>query len=160
MTDKRKYLLASILLIGTLSFPGCKGKGNDTAPPAPPAASIVSKSAALSGSEEVPSIATVASGSGTLEINTRTGAISGHVTIVTAPTTSIIASHLQKGIRGENGCILIALDNAGDGVWNIPAGMTLTPSEVNTFTTGNLYFNVRTVANPLGEIRGQIDAGQ
>lgn len=155
MTRWGKILLITILLTGAFIPVACKS--NDTSQQAE---TIVSRSSVLSGSEEVPLVATGASGSGTLEINTKTGAVSGHLAIVTAPTSTIIASHVQEGARGENGCIVITLENAGGGVWNVPAGTVVRQSDVDAFTSGRLYFNIRTAANPLGEIRGQISAPQ
>jgi CHRD domain-containing protein len=46
---------------------------------------------------------------------------------------------------------------AGSGFWVVAAGQeTLAASEAASFNAGNLYFNVHTVANAGGEIRGQI----
>ena len=152
MTRGKTSLLASVLLIGAFSLFGCGGKGNNSDPPG----AIVGNTVSLSGSEEVPPSSTGASGSGTLEVNAKTGAISGHLTMVTAPTSTVIAVHVQEGARGVNGCIVMILENAGGGVWNVPAGTVMHQSGVDAFTAGNLYFNVRTVVNPLGELRGQI----
>src|SRR5689334_6616317 len=121
MTCGGKALLLSILLLGAFSLAGCNsGGGSDGTAPPPPAGTIVSKTAVLSGGEEVPPVTTSASGSGLLEVNTATGAVSGRVTIGTAPTSTIILAHVQEGARGVNGSIVTFLENSGSGVWSVP----------------------------------------
>jgi hypothetical protein len=111
----------------------------------------------MSGGEEVPAVVTGAGGSGRLDVDNGNGAASGSLTIATAPTSTVIAAHVQEGARGVNGSIVIVLENSGPGVWSVPAGKALSPAQINTFTAGGLYFNVRTAEHPGGEIRGQID---
>jgi hypothetical protein len=158
MMFRSKYFFVGILLMTAVSLVNCNGGGSGGNGGTPPqTGTVVSKSAVLGGGEEVPAVTTAANGSGTLEVNTTTGAASGHLSIVTAPTSTIIAAHVQEGARGANGSIVIVLENSGSGVWSVPAGSTLSQAQVNSFSAGSLYFNVHTLANPNGEIRGQID---
>jgi hypothetical protein len=160
MTRWGKSLLLRILLLGVLSLAGCNsggGGGGSPAAPTAPVGTVVSKTAALIGGEEVPPVATSAGGSGSLAVNTTTGDASGSLTIATAPTSTIIAVHVLEGVRGVNGNIVIVLENAGSGVWSVPAGKALSAAQINTFSGGGFYFNVRTDQHPFGEIRGQID---
>jgi CHRD domain-containing protein len=152
-----ELLFLGILLLGMITQTNCGGSGGNGTAPSLPAGTIVSKTAGLSGGEAVPPVATSASGSGLLEVNTATGAVSGRLTIATAPTSTIIAAHVHEGARGVNGSIVIVLENAGSGVWSVPTGKTLTPAQISTFSAGGFYFNVHTDAHPNGEIRGQID---
>jgi hypothetical protein len=161
MTRGIKFLIVNILLIGAFFQPGCGGGGNGSGAvdgPAPLTGTIVSKAASLSGAEEVPPVTTAASGSGSLDVSTASGAVRGFVTLQTSPpVTPVIAVHVHEGARGENGGIVIALVNSGSGVWSVPSDKVLTAAQVNFFLAGNFYFNVRTDANPSGELRGQID---
>ena len=157
MRDNRKFLVLSILLMGAFFLANCNSGGSGGTGTAPEAGTFVGKAAVLSGGEEVPPAATAANGSGLLEVNTTTGTVNGRLTIGTAPTTTIIAAHVHEGARGANGSIVVFLENSGSGVWSVPAGNALSPAQVNLFSAGTLYFNVRTAANPIGEIRGQID---
>jgi hypothetical protein len=158
MMFRRNYFFLGILLIAAASLVNCNGSsgGSGTDATSQPG-TIVSKSAVLGGGEEVPPVTTTANGSGILDVNTTTGAAGGRLTIGTAPTTTIIAVHVQEGARGANGSIVIVLENSGSGVWSVPAGNALSPAGVNSFSAGSLYFNVHTFANPSGEIRGQTD---
>lgn len=156
MVRRGKLLFVCILLGGMIFQVGCGGGGGGAAP-APPAGTVVSKIAVLGGGEEAPPVVTGAGGSGHLEVNDATGAVSGSLTIGTAPTSTVIAAHVQEGVRGTNGSIVVVLENSGAGLWSVPSGKALSPAQVSTFTAGGFYFNVRTVEHPNGAIRGQID---
>jgi CHRD domain len=157
MTRRLKLLFFFVLLFAAVFQTRCGGGGGGGGAPAPPAGTVVSKTAVVSGGEEVPAVATGAGGSGRLDVNDATGAASGSLTIATAPTSTVISVQVQEGARGANGSIVIVLENSGAGVWSVPAGKALSPAQINTFSAGGLYFNVRTAEHPIGEIRGQID---
>jgi hypothetical protein len=157
MTLWGKSLLLSIFLIVAVFQAGCSGGGGTAAAPPQPVGTIISKTATLGAAQEVPPVATSAAGSGVLAVDNGNGNATGSLTITTAPTSTIIAAHVQEGARGVNGNIVIVLENAGGGIWSVPAGKALSAAQISTFTAGGLYFNVRTAANPSGEIRGQID---
>ena len=106
----------------------------------------------LRGSEEVPPVATSASGSGTITVAAdRT--LSGSVT-----TTGLngVAAHIHQGARGQNGPISVGLVNSGSGIWSVPPGARLTDAQYEAFRAGNLYVNVHTAVNNGGEIRAQL----
>ena len=157
MRGNGKFFALGILLSGVFFLANCNSGGSGGTGTAPEAGTFVGKAAVLSGGEEVPPAATAANGSGILEVNTTTGTVNGRLTIGTSPTTTIIAAHVHEGARGANGSIVVILENSGSGAWSVPAGNALSPAQVNLFSAGTLYFNVRTAANPNGEIRGQID---
>jgi len=110
---------------------------------------------ALSGANEVPAVATTASGAGVLALNPTTNQISGFV--MTTGITATVA-HIHLGAAGVAGGVIVPLTEtpAGSGVWVVPAGQLLTADQVASFNAGDLYFNVHSSANPGGEIRGQI----
>ena len=154
-----KLLFFLVLGFAAMLQTGCGGGGGGGGGgSALPVGTVITKTAVvLSGGAEVPPVVTGAGGSGQLGENDTTGAASGSLTIATAPTSTVISVHVQEGARGANGSIVIVLENSGAGVWSVPAGKALSPAQINTFSAGGLYFNVRTAAHPGGEIRGQID---
>ena len=106
----------------------------------------------LSGSEEVPPVATAARGSGTITVHVD-GSVSGRVT-----TTGLtgVAAHIHQGARGQNGPVAVGLLKTGDNAWIVPRDAILNDAQYEAFKTGNLYVNVHTAANKDGEIRGQL----
>lgn len=105
----------------------------------------------LSGSEEVPAVATSGSGSGRITI-ANDGSVSGSVTTTGVPGTM---AHIHMGARGQNGGVIIPLTKNGD-TYSVPAGAKLTEAQMTAFKAGNLYVNVHTAANKGGEVRGQL----
>ena len=106
-----------------------------------------------------PANAPGASGTGSITVNTVSGAISGSVT-VTGTTGEPTAAHVHRGGVGEAGPIVVGMEANEDGsVWTIPAGSTLDTVGIQDFIDGNLYINVHTVANAPGELRVQLVDG-
>ena len=65
-------------------------------------------------------------------------------------------AHIHTGEVGVNGPIIVNLTETSPGTWTVPAGSTLTEAQATAFANGGLYVNAHNVANPNGEIRGQI----
>lgn len=150
-----KFLWSIILLIGAISLVSCGG-GGDNGTPAPTTGTTVTKLAILDGTQEVPAVTTSAAGSGSLTVNTGSGAVSGSFTILTAPATAVTAAHVHDAAAGN--AVIIPLSDSGGGVWSVPATATpLTAAQRASFTAGTLYFNAHTTANPGGEVRGNIN---
>lgn len=106
----------------------------------------------LSGREEVPPVATAASGRGAITI-TRDKSVSGSIrTDGVAGTTA----HIHSGRRGQTGPVVIPLTKTADNVWSVPAGTKLSNAAYKDLKTGGLYVNVNSEAHPEGEIRGQL----
>ena len=106
----------------------------------------------LSGSQEVPPMTTIASGSGTIMVGADKS-VSGSVTTIGINAT---AAHIHMAAMGQNGPVIIALTKTADGVWSVPAGAKLTDAQYDAFKAGNLYVNVHSDAYKGGEIRGQL----
>lgn len=109
----------------------------------------------LAGRTEVQPVETAASGTATLAINVGTGSVAGTLTLTGfAPT----AAHIHDGYAGENGPVLIPLEQDGTdpSVFNIPANAMLTIAQVDRLLTGGLYLNAHSARHPGGEVRGQI----
>jgi hypothetical protein len=115
-------------------------------------------SVSLGGSQEVPSVTTVGSGTGTLTVSLGTGKVSGSVSFNT-PGSIADRAHIHQGFAGENGSIIITLEGGApstSGTWNVPANRFLNADELGALISDGLYLNIHTASNPNGEIRGQI----
>ena len=106
----------------------------------------------LTGSEEVPPVATDARATGTIMV-TDNMSVSGNVT-----TSGLagVAAHIHVGARGENGPVAIGLVKIAENIWAVPAGAKFTDAQFASYQAGNLYINVHTAANPGGELRAQM----
>jgi len=110
-------------------------------------------SAVLEGAQEVPPVAGNGRGWGIVDHDPTSNSVRifvHHESLSGAP----IAAHLQQGVVGGNGGIVLPLVAAGPGVFTGTA--TLAATQVAALATAGMYLNVRTAANPQGEIRGQI----
>jgi hypothetical protein len=106
----------------------------------------------LSGDAEVPPVATMASGSGSITVNPDM-TVSGGIT-----TTGLMATaaHIHVGKAGVNGPVAVGLVKQGDNAWRVPDGAKLDAAQFNAYKEGALYVNVHTAANKGGEIRSQL----
>ncbi|MBI3375302.1 MAG: CHRD domain-containing protein [Betaproteobacteria bacterium] len=136
-----KKVLVAGLSLAALTLAGCAGMSMGQ-----------SVNVTLSGSEEVPPVATSAKGSGTINI-AADKSVSGSVTTM---GLGGVAAHIHQGARGKNGPVSVGLVKTGDNVWSVPAGAKLTDAQYDAFKAGELYVNVHTPANKGGEIRGQL----
>jgi hypothetical protein len=120
----------------------------------------------LSGANEVPSLASGASGTATFTLNGKT---LSYVVTVTGLSGPAIASHIHQGAAGTNGAILVPFVAAAVQSGQVASGTVDLNQPISNGTTtisgdaligllnsGELYTNVHTAANPGGEIRGQI----
>jgi hypothetical protein len=115
--------------------------------PAPSGSNVI-----LSGNQEVPSVTTMATGSGTIKV-LADHSVSGSVTTSGVAGT---AAHIHIGAKGTNGPVIVPLNKTGDNIWSVPASIRLNDTQYEAYGQGNLYVNVHSAANPGGEIRGQI----
>ena len=116
----------------------------------------------LDAAQEVPAPTGVpadATGTGDVTVD-EDGVVTANVTVsgLSGPATM---AHIHRGFAGQAGPILVALFTEDGGTtWTVADGEpALTDDQIGAFNRGELYFNVHTEANPSGEIRGQIDAG-
>lgn len=107
----------------------------------------------LAGNQEIPQVATAASGSGTFTVQPD-GAISGSVSTLSVNGT---AAHIHEGAPSVNGPVIIPLTQTSATVWSVPAGAQLTEAQMRSYKAGQLYVNVHSAANKGGEIRGQLE---
>jgi hypothetical protein len=135
---KTTYKISGIAIAFLLG--ACAGLAGNTA------------SVALTGNQEVPPVASAASGSGTFTVGLDRS-VAGNIT-----TTGLaaIAAHIHIGKPGANGPVVVGLAKTEDNIWSVPAGAKLTEAQYAAYLAGELYVNVHTAANKGGEIRAQL----
>jgi hypothetical protein len=106
----------------------------------------------LSGAEEVPAVATSATGTGTIVIRSDKS-VTGSVKTVGIEGTM---AHIHLAPAGKNGPPIISLVKTSENVWSVPEGSTLTDDQFKSFQDGSLYVNVHSAAHPGGELRAQL----
>lgn len=108
----------------------------------------------MSGAQETPPVTTAATGSFFAFLHEPDNRLVYEVS--TSGLVNIIAQHLHQGAVGVAGPVLFPLTGS-NGTY---AGVSprLTDAQAAALKTGGCYFNVHTVTNPNGEIRGQITA--
>ncbi|MGB3726619.1 MAG: CHRD domain-containing protein, partial [Glaciecola sp.] len=111
----------------------------------------------LSGDQEVPAVTTTASGDGYALVNTNNYAV--ELTAVTEGVDDATMAHIHTGVRGENGPVLVGLEQSMDdlGIWATPADTAIDETIFGVLASGGHYVNIHTPANPSGELRGQIE---
>ena len=105
----------------------------------------------LTGDQEVPSVKTAGTGTGTITVG-NDKSVTGSVTTRGIKGT---AAHIHEAPAGKNGPVIITLDKDGD-TYKVPANTRLTDAQFASFKAGNLYVNVHTAAHPDGELRAQL----
>ena len=134
--------------------------------------------AALSGANEVPSVATAGKGMFTATYNKDTSLLLWNMSYdgLSGPAT---AGHIHgPAAEGQNAGVMAGFNNPitspmsgrvtltpaqfADQKRHVPGidhgQVTLTPAQFADLTAGKLYVNVHTAANKVGEIRGQLKA--
>ena len=106
----------------------------------------------LNGKNEVPPVATAATGTGTITVNSDMS-VSGSVTTTGLAGT---AAHIHMGAAGANGPVIVPLTKSGDNMWVVPPEAKLKEEQYQAFKAGGLYVNVHSAANKGGEIRDQL----
>ena len=119
---------------------------------------IITYNFSLDGLQEVPPVATPATGSATVVLNDVTGAVtvSGTYTDLIGTVT---ASHIHApAAPGVNAGVILALTVAPPGGTSgtITGAGTLSPANVANMLAGLTYINVHSSFRPGGEIRGQV----
>lgn len=164
MVSRLRVLIASLALVGGQVL--AIGVLAPSVAAAPSGARFFT--AALSGSQETPAVATSATGNAAFVIATN-GASIDYVVSYTGLSGPPLASHIHFAAVGVPGPIILPLNvPTGEGSSGTFFG-TLTAADLDatagiaTFAdalaairAGNTYVNIHTAAHPAGEIRGQL----
>jgi hypothetical protein len=131
--------------------------------------------AILTGASEVPPVTTETTGKAFLLLNKDETQI--EIQLFVSSGTRITQSHIHCGVAGVNGPVVVFLagNHPGgldvDGKWvsnatikdssivNTSCGATVAALAAS-MRAGNAYVNVHSVANPPGEVRGQITVAE
>ncbi|MDP4192408.1 MAG: CHRD domain-containing protein [Bacteroidota bacterium] len=111
--------------------------------------------ATLSALEQVPSVASGASGTASLLL-TEVGVA---YSITLTGITNISSGQFRLGVIGANGDVLKTITfqgNKASGIWTKSDAEPLTDRFINALLSDSLYISINTSANPNGEIRGQV----
>jgi hypothetical protein len=109
----------------------------------------------LAASQLFPAPVTTATGSGTITVNTASGAASGNVMLAGVTPTGAEIADAYAGTQGPT--VITLVQNAGNAnQWDVPAAATLTAPQLIDLAAGKLYVLVRTAVNPNGELRAQM----
>jgi hypothetical protein len=106
----------------------------------------------LTGDQEVPAVATAATGVGSIVIKDDKS-VSG--SIKTAGIEGTVA-HVHLAEPGKNGPPIITLTKTAENVWSVPDAAKLTDEQYKAFKEGNLYVNIHSAEHKGGEIRTQL----
>ncbi|MBI3586700.1 MAG: CHRD domain-containing protein [Ignavibacteriales bacterium] len=113
--------------------------------------------AKIDGAQEVPSVTTTASGTGTFVLNASGTQLTYHITINGLTPT---LAHFHNGPVGTAAGVVKNLsftNGVASGTWSsTDVSQPLTDVLLTELLKGRLYVNVHTTANPGGEIRGQV----
>ncbi|MEP6902269.1 MAG: CHRD domain-containing protein [Actinomycetota bacterium] len=115
----------------------------------------------MNAAQETPPTASTATGFGRVTLNTAETQITAsfYYGSAAAPLTSnVTAGHIHTGAVGVAGPVTFNLAPATGVTFGSVVNSTfaVTPAQVADLKAGNMYFNIHTVNNPGGEIRGQI----
>ncbi len=119
--------------------------------------------ASLAGFQEVPAVATSATGNGWVLVSTDGSTLTYYVAY-SGLSGAAAAAHIHTGAVGVAGGVILPLTvSASPMVGTLTAADFAPSGAITTFAqavaaiqAGNTYFNIHTAANPGGEIRGQI----
>jgi hypothetical protein len=105
----------------------------------------------LDGSQEVPPVTTTASGTGTVLVDRATGGVL--ISYITHSVTGANAADIHSNARLVQ---VVPFANLQTNLATPVAGATMTMQDLADFDANQLYFNVSSLANARGEIRGNI----
>ena len=110
---------------------------------------------AMTAAQIFPAPSSNASGTANITVKLESGATRGKVMLSGLTATAV---SINEGFAGATGPRAITLEaHAGTaGEWDVPANALLTAEQVTALLQGKLYVIATSVANPRGEIRGQI----
>lgn len=119
----------------------------------------------LSGAQEVPAVATAATGEATVVISPDNSTI-WYVVSYSGLSGGLAAAHIHTGAAGASGGVILPLAASASPMVGTLTAANFTPSgSITTFAqgvaalkAGTTYVNLHTAANPGGEIRGQVVA--
>ena len=117
------------------------------------------------GENEVPAVETGARGGVTATLDGLTLTVTGAFAYLESDYNTAVGAHLHGGAAGENGPVRYALTpmlsaDSRSGFFTADANTFMVRETfADSLRGGLVYFNLHTVGNPMGEIRGQLGTG-
>jgi hypothetical protein len=145
--------LAALAITACSDSNNSNNNANPMAPPPPPAANTTHIVATLSAQEVVGGSTQTGTASVDLTVNLDDGSVSGAVTLAGLTAT---AAAIRSGFAGEQGPVVITLQQQSNSRWSVAAGEQLSVNDLDEFKRGALYVEVSTAAQPDGAIRVQL----
>ncbi|MEI9911088.1 MAG: CHRD domain-containing protein [Bacteroidota bacterium] len=147
-----KGMFIALFVAGSLFFVSCEKDDDSTDNDA-----TYSLSGDASGAQEVPAVSTSATGTLTGTYDARTNQLQ-YIINWTGLSGDVSVAHFHgPASAGESAPPLIDLTVTTNGVnGNITGSVTLPDSTETHLLNGKLYYNLHSVLNPDGEIRGQV----
>lgn len=156
---KRRFLapLASVALAGTILLSACDKNDDDIKD----TNAKYSISGAASGAQEVPAVTTSATGNLTGSYDTLSKQLIYSINWTGLSGDVSMAHFHGPALAGEDASPIETLSIVTNGMAGI-AKDTITASATlhSALMAGKVYYNIHTVANPGGEIRGQVNVSQ
>lgn len=154
----RMQLLAYSLVVIAAWLAACgKGNGYGGGATPPPAGTTYTLSATLNGAQETPPNSTT--GSGTLSGTYDPSSYQVTYTVTwTGITGAPAGMHLHgPALAGQSAAVVVGITGFAAATYGSISGTAvITQSQGTDLLAGKYYVNIHTVANPAGEIRGQI----
>lgn len=150
--------MASIAIAGTVLLSACDKDDDDNPPPVNAKYTI---SGAADGAQEVPAVTTTATGSLTGSYDTLSKQLIYSISWAGLSGDASMAHFHGPALAGANADVLSPLTIVTNGATGT-ASDTITASDAlhTALLAGRVYYNIHTVANPDGEIRGQVNVSQ
>ncbi|MDD1795518.1 CHRD domain-containing protein [Enterovibrio sp. ZSDZ42] len=155
--DKLSYAQIEALLAGDWYI----NVHTDAVPSGEIRAQIVPKTTTIisfkvNGRQQVPAVMTDANGEGYLAYNSDAETL--NMRVITQGIESAMAAHIHEGRVGNNGGVLVALNQDAEdaNVWTAPTDTSLSKETFSNMLSGAYYTNFHTPAHQGGEIRGQV----
>lgn len=111
----------------------------------------------LKGDAEVPAVTTNARGVATFNLNGTMDTLFVNGTFA-GLSGAIVGAHIHNAPKGVSGDVVINLTNSinNNQIMGFVTGAALSSANMKAMLDGNTYLNIHTMANPGGEIRGQL----
>lgn len=109
----------------------------------------------LTGAQEVPAVATSATGYARIVLNESAGTVTWTV-VYNGLSSAQNAGHIHTGAIGVGGPVTIGFAVGGGTSGTITGSSAITAPQIATLRSHGMYVNVHTVNFPAGEIRGQL----
>jgi len=147
------------LAVCALVAAGCSDSnngGNGNVAMQPPPANTAAVTANLSADQVIGGSNATGTAAIDVTVNLDDGTVTGAVTLAGVTATEVA---IRTGFAGEQGPVLLTLQQDNATRWTMPANAKLTATDLDALASGALYVLVSTAAQPDGALRAQLTRG-